>query len=406
MDFTPLNTEVEKAKEEESRVKSEYETLMLEFTRLSTLIANEEKNRDSFALKTADVKPEELSETMIKLDGYLDALKKYEDLSKRKVTAEADKTRADGKLEEVAKRGKQARESLDESKKSLSETDPDKLVEVIKQTEAFINGVTEFEKSCDEQNRHLTLEQATNGEALARVGAELGAIEESVKEIPAKPTVSLDVVAMETQTLERTYDEALSASAKAEKDKDLIIASYEKKKVISKKRQDARARYEKMHDVSSAMARGEFIAYVATEYIKDFTVTASATLSELTGGKYSLEYDEKEGEFLVTDFLSNNEKRKAKTLSGGETFLASLAMAIALSQEIARYGNFDFFFIDEGFGTLHEQALDQALEVLRRLSETSLVGLVTHRTELKEKIPVTLLVTPAEDERGSRCKIV
>ena len=97
--------------------------------------------------------------------------------------------------------------------------------------------------------------------------------------------------------------------------------------------------------------------------------------------------------------------RSACTLSGGETFLASLSMAIALSKEIARFGTFDFFFIDEGFGTLHDAALDQALDVLCELSKTSLVGLVTHRTELIGRIPVTLLVTEADGEKGSVCRI-
>ena len=152
-------------------------------------------------------------------------------------------------------------------------------------------------------------------------------------------------------------------------------------------------------------ARGEFNAFVATEYIKDFTFSASKTLSELTGGKYTLSYDEEESDFFVTDFLNSNEKRKARTLSGGETFLASLSMAIALSKEIARFGTFDFFFIDEGFGTLHDAALDQALDVLCELSKTSLVGLVTHRTELIGRIPVTLLVTEADGEKGSVCRI-
>lgn len=170
-------------------------------------------------------------------------------------------------------------------------------------------------------------------------------------------------------------------------------------------RAEINKKYEKMNELSLLFARGEFNAFVATEYIKDFTFSASKTLSELTGGKYTLSYDEEESDFFVTDFLNSNEKRKARTLSGGETFLASLSMAIALSKEIARFGTFDFFFIDEGFGTLHDAALDQALDVLGELSKTSLVGIVTHRTELIGRIPVTLLVTEADGEKGSVCRI-
>ena len=141
---------------------------------------------------------------------------------------------------------------------------------------------------------------------------------------------------------------------------------------------------------------------MAAEYVKDFTVTASEKLGELTGGKYSLEYEEKSGEFFVVDFLAGNERRSVKTLSGGETFLASLSLAIAISRDIARDKNFDFFFIDEGFGTLSPDALDAVTAALDTLSRDTLVGVITHRSELIERIGSIVNVIPATEETGSR----
>lgn len=198
---------------------------------------------------------------------------------------------------------------------------------------------------------------------------------------------------------------AVSERAKLENTLTELKSRLEVKRALRAERAEINKKYEKINCLAAMFSRGEFNAFVATEYIKDFTVSASETLRELTGGKYTLSYDEQESDFFVTDFLNDNKKRKARTLSGGETFLASLSMAIALSKEIARFGTFDFFFIDEGFGTLHDAALDQALEVLFELSKTSLVGLVTHRTELIGRIPVTLLVSEADGEAGSVCRI-
>ena len=86
--------------------------------------------------------------------------------------------------------------------------------------------------------------------------------------------------------------------------------------------------------------------------------------------------------------------------------MASLSMATALSREIARFGAFDFFFIDEGFGTLDDGTFDVVTEVLQNLSRTSLVGVVTHRTELTSRMPMTLRVTEADETHGSHCDII
>ncbi|MDR0425551.1 MAG: SMC family ATPase, partial [Clostridiales bacterium] len=130
-------------------------------------------------------------------------------------------------------------------------------------------------------------------------------------------------------------------------------------------------RLERIHKLLKGSA---FVEYVSAEYIRDFTLAASERMRALSGGKYTLLYDEASGDFLVRDFLADNEARPVKTLSGGETFLASLSMAIAISAEIAASLDFDFFFIDEGFGTLDENAIETVVQALYALSKDTLVG--------------------------------
>ncbi|MFN8639573.1 MAG: SMC family ATPase, partial [Dehalococcoidia bacterium] len=114
-----------------------------------------------------------------------------------------------------------------------------------------------------------------------------------------------------------------------------------------------------------------FIAYVQREALAVLAADASSRLLHLTGGRYHLVVDG--DEFSVIDHLNGEERRSARTLSGGETFLASLALALALSErlpELAGAGgalSLESLFLDEGFGSLDATSLDVAIEGLERL---------------------------------------
>ncbi len=192
-------------------------------------------------------------------------------------------------------------------------------------------------------------------------------------------------------------DETIVFGALLEKEK----SGLEKKEAAERELKECKKRLSRYESLAKLTSRSAFTEYVAAEYVKDFTQTASVKLSELTAGKYSLEYDEESGEFFVVDFLSGNEKRNAKTLSGGETFLASLSLAIAISHDVARDRSFDFFFVDEGFGTLSPDALDSVVAALETLSRETMVGIITHRGELIERIGSVVTVSPATETSGS-----
>jgi len=104
----------------------------------------------------------------------------------------------------------------------------------------------------------------------------------------------------------------------------------------------------------------------------------------------------------------NSTERSVRTLSGGEAFKASLSLALGLSDEIqASAGGIrlDTMFVDEGFGSLDEESLRQAMQVLQELTEGSrLVGIISHVGELKEKIERQIVVTKAPTG-GSRAEI-
>ena len=98
------------------------------------------------------------------------------------------------------------------------------------------------------------------------------------------------------------------------------------------------------------------------------------------------------------------QEREINTLSGGESFMAALSLALGTADRIQENSsaiNLDIMFIDEGFGTLDDNSRDQAIKVLQNVSGGSkLIGIISHVAELKQKIEDKLLVT--KDEKGSR----
>lgn len=148
-----------------------------------------------------------------------------------------------------------------------------------------------------------------------------------------------------------------------------------------------------------------FLDYVANEYLEDVTRSASATLLKLTSGGYGLAYD---GEFFVTDNKNGGALRSVNTLSGRETFLVSLSLAFSLSTYICAKSDrpIEFFFLDEGFGTLDSELVETVLDSLEKFkSEKFSIGIISHVRELKERINCKVLVTPATESAGSQIEI-
>ena len=151
--------------------------------------------------------------------------------------------------------------------------------------------------------------------------------------------------------------------------------------------------------------------YIQMQYFDRILGRANIRLMTMSSGQYELvrrkENKSRVGktglELDVVDHY-NGTVRSVKTLSGGETFQASLSLALGLSDEIQSSSGgiqLDTMFVDEGFGSLDEDALDQAIRALKDLSQGSrLVGIVSHVAELKERIDKKIIVTKKRTEDG------
>ena len=164
---------------------------------------------------------------------------------------------------------------------------------------------------------------------------------------------------------------------------------------VREKREQA-GRYEKLgRDLRS----NRFVQFILEETFHELALRASDQLHTISGGRYTLV--PKELDFEVVDHVNADERRSVITLSGGETFLASLALALALSggiRDLAGHtaaSRIEAVFIDEGFGSLDAETLDTAIEALERLQEQERsVGVITHVQAVAERIPAGLEVRP------------
>jgi exonuclease SbcC len=133
-----------------------------------------------------------------------------------------------------------------------------------------------------------------------------------------------------------------------------------------------------------------FEQWLMSGALTELVAGANELLGQLSGDSYSLDSDDS-GTFTIVDHRNADEVRSVSTLSGGETFLVSLALALSLAETLAAKGGsgLDAIILDEGFGTLDEESLDTVASVLEELSVKGLmVGVITHVKELAARSPV------------------
>lgn len=216
-------------------------------------------------------------------------------------------------------------------------------------------------------------------------------------------------------------DEALAEAGKRVKEADEAVREEERALALCRKElSDAESGLERKRTVEKEFAAAKkqaalyerlkklfegnkFMEFVAEEYLVTVTLNASGRLLSLTNGRYFLRCEK--GAFCVGDNFNGGNLRGVNTLSGGETFLVSLSLALALSAEICARSlrPNEFFFLDEGFGTLDGKLIDTVMDSLELLkSEHFSIGIISHVEELKHRIDRKLTIKKATEKHGSQ----
>ena len=197
-----------------------------------------------------------------------------------------------------------------------------------------------------------------------------------------------------------------SELARARSDVERIEQALADKAKLEREAADLQVEHDVTNELALHLKSDRFQRWVVSAALQRLVVGATEILRELSGGQYSLVVDDS-GHFLVKDHDNADETRLAKTLSGGETFLASLSLALALSDQLvdlaaAGSARLESLFLDEGFGTLDAGTLDTVAATVENLAASGrMVGIVTHVRELADRVPMQFRVT-----KGARTSTV
>ncbi len=161
-------------------------------------------------------------------------------------------------------------------------------------------------------------------------------------------------------------------------------------------------RAEDLETLRKMFFKSGFVNYISTVYLQNLCVSANERFHQMTKQSLSLELNN-DNNFEVRDYLNEGKLRSIKTLSGGQTFQAALCLALALSDHIqsSHQTNQNFFFLDEGFGSLDKESLEIVFNTLKGLrKENRIVGVISHVEEMQQEI-TTFLDIKKNDDSGS-----
>jgi exonuclease SbcC len=209
----------------------------------------------------------------------------------------------------------------------------------------------------------------------------------------AKLRESLDLPA--ATAVEAAVREAIRSATEAEGHAKALRAMVTESAALDEQEKSLKTTLGLYVQLADDMTDKNFIKYMLEEKRRLLSDIGSQRLREMTR-RYR--FDDR-GEFNVVDELDGDKERTVDTLSGGETFLASLALSLALAEAVTRHGGrLQCFFLDEGFGSLDPEALDSALEGIEHIvTEDRLIGLVSHVEALRNRVTDKLVLDKDDD---------
>jgi exonuclease SbcC len=338
-----------------SEIESEEQLLLQKYTLL-------EKQFNELTGKLAEIR-----KTKDRLSGSLEANEK-ELLQEKTASAELQK-------QLLARLQQTGYLSLDEIKVVLSqeinlELQKQKLLDFRQKLALLQNQSAQLQSEIanrdydNESHQKLIAEIVTNTENLNRKNQELGKVVELLKKLKSD---------LENQSMLRRELERLELRA------------------------------ENIKTMKSLFKGSGFVNYISSVYLQNLCNAANDRFFQLTRQKLSLEITD-DNNFQVRDFLNGGKVRSVKTLSGGQTFQAALSLALALADNIQKItdSNQNFFFLDEGFGSLDKDSLTVVFDTLKSLrKENRIVGVISHVEEMQQEIDTHLRIVN-HDETGSR----
>lgn len=311
------------------------------------------------------------------------------------------------KLELESARLQEQIENLDKNyadlKKTLPYPDRESARKAASLLDREIREIREAVKSAEENEKA----------AARRIQEAEGRMDELQKQIREGESAESMTAAELLEKQKQKKDEQLRLQAEAKEDNliwETNSAAAGRIRKLNGEREQAARKYSLLQNLAdtangnlSGKQRIQLETYVQQQLFDRILVRANTRFRVMSGGQYDLvrrkEYQKNQQSGLDLDVVDhyNGTTRSVSTLSGGESFMASLSLALGLSDEIQESAGgvqLDALFVDEGFGSLDEETLDQAMKAIQALAEDGgrIVGIISHVTELQNRIDRQLLV--------------
>lgn len=210
---------------------------------------------------------------------------------------------------------------------------------------------------------------------------------------------SFSQASLQMQLVTSKIAELNQVIGKTQTDIQRVKSDVDKWQTIQKQIEVLELRAADLSVMKSLFNASGFVNYVSTVHLQNLCKVANERFFKLTRQQLTLELDGSNS-FQVRDFMNEGRMRSVKTLSGGQTFQASLSLALALADSIQHLNSSheNFFFLDEGFGTLDKESLSIVFETLKALrKENRVVGVISHVEEMQQEIETYLKVVNKED---------
>jgi exonuclease SbcC len=243
--------------------------------------------------------------------------------------------------------------------------------------------------------------------------------EQAAKAIENRTRPDVDRLERTEHRLRQESDEAAQAFHRAQERLAALVSARTRVADFTRKISNLETRYGTIGRLAEVSAGGNALninlqRFVLSVLLDDVLIQASSRLGVMSRGRYTLYRQEspedkrrQSGLELTVEDAYTGKRRAAATLSGGESFMAALSLALGLSDVVQAYAGgirLDALFVDEGFGSLDNESLQLAIDVLLELRAGGrMIGVISHVSELKEWIDLRIDVTPGAD--GSRIRI-
>ncbi len=211
-----------------------------------------------------------------------------------------------------------------------------------------------------------------------------------------KPETPPEELEQQQQNLEQQNQTLRRTLGQLEAEKTQLEQQIKQAKDLRREQNGLEKRFDTYAALALDMKGNEFQDYLLAGVQQQLLQRATKTLQGITRERYTLELID--AEFHVRDAWNGLESRGVKTLSGGESFIASLALALSLSDYLAGSQALGALFLDEGFGTLDADALEMVANTLENLqTQGRMVGVITHVPALADRLPIRLVIEKAQD---------